>query len=242
MCKRYIAVLDSGLGGISVLKSLKKEYPFENYIYFGDNENAPYGNKTVDELFEITKRNVDVLKKYPLKAIVLGCNTLSVNLKDEIEKYARVLVVGVYPPVDKIDLKNNRTLLLSTKRTAERYRKIKYLDVLGLENLAIEIENNPFRLDNIDLEKNLRQSVGEFIDKKGVYDVVILGCTHYEFIKNKILDHFCPKKILCSSDFVAQELSLYLSKSKSQVKHNQNETLFIGKNAYIYNMFDVKSG
>ena len=76
----YIAVLDSGIGGISVLNELLKLMPNQNFIYFGDNKNAPYGSKNLKTLLELTKSNLDYLtSSFNLKGLVLGCNTLSVN-------------------------------------------------------------------------------------------------------------------------------------------------------------------
>ena len=79
MNNQYIAVIDSGIGGISVLRELIKSFPCEKFLYFGDNKNTPYGNKSKRDLLNLAIHNINILKSYPIKAIVLACNTLSVN-------------------------------------------------------------------------------------------------------------------------------------------------------------------
>ena len=81
----FIALLDSGIGGISVLKELVNRFPNESFLYFGDNLNAPYGNRNKYDMLSLVMKNIDEIKRYPLKAIVLACNTLSVNLIAEIK-------------------------------------------------------------------------------------------------------------------------------------------------------------
>jgi glutamate racemase len=120
MIDRFIAVIDSGIGGISLLKMMVKELPHKNYIYLGDTVNAPYGNKSIRNLLEITMKNIDILKQYKLDAIVLGCNTLSVNLIGDIAAYSGVPVFGVFPPIERSMVVGEKTLLLSTCATAKK--------------------------------------------------------------------------------------------------------------------------
>ena len=101
MTDSFVAVLDSGIGGISLLKSLARALPEKRFLYFGDNSNAPYGNKTKEELFKLTAQNIDYIKQYNIDALVLGCNTLSVNLIDEIKNYSKLPVFGVFPPIER---------------------------------------------------------------------------------------------------------------------------------------------
>ena len=77
MSSGYIAVLDSGIGGFSVLEELLKVMPNENYLYFGDGKNAPYGNKTTFQLTEVVMQNIFKIMPLGIKGIVFGCNTIS---------------------------------------------------------------------------------------------------------------------------------------------------------------------
>lgn len=242
MKEEFIAVLDSGIGGISLLKDLIENFPTERFLYFGDNNNAPYGNKNVNRLMQLTMKNIDYIKHYNIKALILGCNTLSVNLYRNIKEYAKVPTFGVFPPVEKCLVDGKKTLLLSTCSTADCYRHYKGLGVVGFENLVKDIENNIENLKFLDFESNLRCSKGKFNGKKGFYDVVILGCTHYLFIKNKIFDHFCPKKIISGNDFTISFLKKHFNNIKTSVKHKQFEPLFIGECADKNKRFYLKSG
>ncbi len=237
----YIAVLDSGIGGISVLKDLIKSMPNEKYLYLGDNGNAPYGNKTIQELINLSKKNIEIIKHYPVKCLVIGCNTLSVNIIYDITTYSQIPTFGVFPPIDKIS-SNERTLLLSTLRTANTFTPTEHFHVLGLKNLVFDIENNANKLREINLVKNLDLSDGYFVNKKNFYDTIILGCTHYSFIKNKISDHFCPKKIISGNEFTVNKVKNYLQNTNSLVNYNGFELNFIGSYAGFNKNFFDKSG
>ena len=139
----FIAVIDSGIGGISVLNTLTKNLEGERFLYFGDNDNAPYGNKSKRELLSLTMRNIDYVKSFGVKAIVLACNTLSVNLIDEVKNYSGVAVFGIFPPIESLVMSGGETLLLATVRTAERYVGIKGVHSVGLPTLA-QISAMPF--------------------------------------------------------------------------------------------------
>ena len=241
MKNSFIAVLDSGMGGISVLKELAVNYPSEKFLYLGDASNAPYGNKSDRELLSITFKNIDYIKSYPIKALVLGCNTLSVNLRSEIENYANVPVFGVYPPVEQALIKGGKVLLLATVRTAEKYFGVKNLDAVGLKGLAYDIEYNMFNLNKVNLIDNIKSSNVDF-DLNMPLKTVVLGCTHYYFIKNKIFDHFRPQNIIGGNHFTAKMVKNFLVKSKSLGNSYGFSVSFIGDNAKLNEDFFNLSG
>ena len=153
MKNQSIAVIDSGIGGISVLKSLTLNFPAEHFIYFGDNDNAPYGNLSKLKLLQLAMQSIDFVKSYNVKAVVLACNTLSVNLFNEINEYSCLPTFCVFPPVEQCELSGQKTLLLATDRTAKNYKTSKYLDVVGLKDLASIIEKNVLNLDRFDFNE-----------------------------------------------------------------------------------------
>ena len=81
-----------------------------------------------------------------------------------------------------------------------------------------------------------------FLDKSGYYDTVILGCTHYEFVKNKIIDHFQPQKLISGNHFTAKAVQKFIKTQKSLVNYKRFETLFVGKFAEINHKFCVFGG
>lgn len=227
MIKANVAVLDSGVGGLNVLSALNEKLSSTRFFYLGDNDNAPYGNRTLLNLWDITLTNLLYLNTFKLDALVLGCNTLSVNLLTEIEDFMGIKTFGVFPPVEGAIMSGERTLLLSTVSTARKYKKTNHLCPLGLPNLAKDIENNIYSLDRIRLESHFYHADLE----KTAFQRVILGCTHYEIIKNRIFDHLKPQKIFCGTDFTVLNLKNFLERYKKVEFSYQNEIIFVGKNA-----------
>ena len=248
MKKQYIAVIDSGIGGISALTELDKTFCGENFIYLGDNDNAPYGTRTKDDLLRLTVNNIEYLKgRGELKAIVLGCNTLSVNLLDKIRYYCEPIpVFGVFPPIETAVTLGKNSLLLATPLTAEKYarEKIPGVSVLGLPGLAKTIEEHAFDLESVAADREINEAMflagKEKENRAGAFDNVILGCTHYSFIKNKISDHFKPKRIFGGEEYTAKTAASVLKKPKSSVKTCKNSVLFVGRNAELNRLFYEK--
>ena len=96
----YIGVFDSGMGGISTLIELKRLMPNENFYYFGDSQNAPYGPKTKDEILKLSLDVSEFLYSKKIKALVVACNTATSIAIDELrKKYPHIPVIGVEPAV-----------------------------------------------------------------------------------------------------------------------------------------------
>ena len=96
----YIGVFDSGVGGISVLRQLKKLMPGERFLYYGDSANAPYGKRTSEEVKKLTLSAVEKMMTHSLKALVIACNTAtSVAVRTLREKYPDLIVIGIEPAV-----------------------------------------------------------------------------------------------------------------------------------------------
>ena len=239
MKKESIAVIDSGIGGISVLKKLVKIFPNEQFIYFGDNDNAPYGNLSKQNLLKIAINNIDLIKGYCVKGIVLACNTLSVNLFNEIKEYSGMPTFCVFPPAESCQISGEKTLLLATERTAKNYNSLGNLDILGLKDLAFIIEKNIVKLNSFNFEKYFND-ISMLNLKERYYVNVILGCTHYNFIKNQIFIHFRPQNLYDGTENLIKEMKKHYKPQKTLVKTNEFNVLFIGRNAklneYIYNV------
>ncbi len=233
----FIGIFDSGVGGLSVLKKLTAAFPCENFLYLGDNFNAPYGNKSERELLSLALNNLIYLLSFGVKAIVVACNTISVTLFDEINNFSPVPVFGVFPPVEIAELSGRKTLLLATKMTAERYAGLLNVRAEGLPYLAEDIERNIFNLGSIDIGRHLNV----LNIKKGEFETVILGCTHYAFVKSKIIDHLKPLEIYDSADATVKSMAKYEFLSKSSVKYYKNKINFIGKSAKINKCFWEKA-
>lgn len=238
----YIAVYDSGIGGLNVLKLLKKYMPYENYLYFGDNKNAPYGNLKSESLIKLAIKNVKTLENYGIKGVVLACNTLSAVCYEKLIKRFKLKFIQTLPPL-KYNFYDDKTYLICTANTAKSNFVKKYkgsVKVMPALTLASKIENNVFALNKVDdaLFKHLSQKqVG----------TIILGCTHYAFLLSKFVKEFNGVQIIQPEFLTMLKLNEFLSENnlKNDTSYD-GKIRFIGENAYynryVYENFCLKKG
>lgn len=216
MNNKPICFFDSGIGGSTILKEVVKLLPNENYVYYADSKNNPYGNKTKEELFEIASNAVDNLLKYDPKLIVCACNTATeVILNDIRKKYPNITFVGTEPAVKVVHDKyqDKKTLVITTKGTGESERfkalfnnyKTPDCTLIEAPLLAGLIENNK------DPYSYLKELLKDYKD----IDVVVLGCTHFPLAKDAI------KKVLGNVTFVDGSIGIS-NRIKNLLKDNLN--------------------
>lgn len=195
-----IGFFDSGVGGLSVLKKAIEIMPNENYIYFGDSINAPYGTKSEKEVIDLTCKNVEYLMSLGVKAIVLACNTAtSVAATMLRDKYPGFIIIGIEPaikPAVTLCPDGSKVLVMATPVTLSKGKFIKKIDgydtdkiiKLPCPGLAELVEQGHIEDEIIDsyIEKILEPYYKEDIS------TVVLGCTHYPFIKNIIRKYLKP--------------------------------------------------
>lgn len=211
-----VGVFDSGIGGLSVLRELEKILPNEDFYYYGDSLNNPYGEKSDEELFSITSGVVDYLVNKGCKLIVIACNTATTRcMKYLREKYKDIIFVGTVPAIKVAcdrDFKN--TLVMATPATIEsertmelirdNIRKDQNIYLVACPGLANAIEDN----DQEKIEAILKDTFREYKDKE--IDSIVLGCTHYPFIKEDILKEMPGVILLDGSRGVAMEVKRQL--------------------------------
>lgn len=190
MDKRRIGVFDSGIGGVTVLKEIIKVLPNEDYIYYSDSINNPYGEKTEDEIIKICNNIVDFFINKNCKIIVIACNTASAIAIDRLRKeYPDIFFVGIEPAYKMVydTNKDKPTLIMATKGTIQSEKfNVLYKNynnqktyLLTCSGLADIIEDGNEKI----IEKYLKDNLGKY---KGCVENVVLGCTHYPLIKEKI--------------------------------------------------------
>ena len=185
-----IGVFDSGIGGISVLCALVKEKPYNDYYYLGDNLNAPYGDKTENELKTLADKNIKVLLEYGVDIIVVACNTVSTTCKKYIlKKYNKIPFCFITPQITKKILKD-RCVVFCTEKTANNLKKTKkYITksdnicIVGCSGLVEKIERNFFNF-NSQFLNHYCKGIGQDIKS------VVLGCTHYPLIATFFREKF----------------------------------------------------
>lgn len=190
-----IGVFDSGVGGISVLKESLKVLPFEDFIYFGDSINAPYGTKSIDEVRQLTFNAVDFLLDEGVKAVVIACNTATSAAIDALrEKYRGIPIIGIEPALKPaVEVSKGKSIIimatpmtLSEKKFSnlmEKYNKEVSIIPLPCAGLVEMIESGIIEGDEI--QNYLKDKLKDFLH----LDIasIVLGCTHYPFIKNELL-------------------------------------------------------
>ncbi len=172
-----IGVIDSGIGGLSVLDKLVKKFPLESFIYYGDNEYAPYGNKPIPVLLDRFDFMVERLSKKGIKGLVIACNTLSTHLYKEIKNRYPFFVVPTFPPV----VKGEGVYLACTSNTAKSQFALQNYknNIIPFSDLAKIIENNVFNLNALNLFTYFEDYIGKI-------KTLVLGCTHYSFISENL--------------------------------------------------------
>ena len=189
-----IAVIDSGVGGISVLRELIKVMPNENFIFFGDSINAPYGTKSVEEVRRLTTESAEHLFEEGCKGLVIACNTAtSAAARYLRELYPEIPLVGIEPAIKPACFcaEHPTILAMATPMTIreEKFQRLmarfdEEADIIPLPcpGLMDFVERGD--LDGEDLRKYLTELFYEFRDLH--IDAVVLGCTHYPFVGKMI--------------------------------------------------------
>ena len=184
-----VGLFDSGMGGLTVLKTLRKKYPLNDYVYYGDNLNVPYGNKSREELMILANNNIHFLLEQNVDMIIIACGTISSNCYDEINDNYEIPIYDVIRPtinyLNKSKFEN--ILVMATSKTIGshifRDRVKKNIYELETPELASLIED-----DNL---VNIRDILNNYLKSYvGKIDALVLGCTHYPLISLEI------KKIL----------------------------------------------
>ena len=211
-----VGVFDSGIGGLSVLSELEKVLPNEDFYYYGDSLNNPYGEKGDEELFRITSGVVDYLVNKGCRLIVIACNTATTRcMKYLREKYKDIIFVGTVPAIKvACDREFKNTLVMATPATIESERTMELIRdnirddqniyLVSCSGLANAIEDN----DQERIEEILKDTFREYKDKE--IDSIVLGCTHYPFIKKEILREMPGVSLLDGSRGVAMEVKRQL--------------------------------
>jgi len=249
-----IGIFDSGVGGISVLKKLKKVLPNENFIYLADNYNCPYGNKSKEEIIALSLKNCKKLIQLNCKILIVACNTATTNSINLLRDKISVSIVGIEPGIKPaINYTKTKNIgVLATEKTLNSNLFFKNLahnlksDINIHEQVGFDLVN---MIENGDQQKTINEALISYltpmINKK--IDCLVLGCTHYNFLKSmikkiipnniKLIDTITPVV-----NHVANKLRSENILNKSEKKgiinifYNGNEL----SNNYIDNCYNMK--
>lgn len=228
--QRNIGIFDSGIGGVTVLKEIIKILPKENYIYFSDSANNPYGDRKEKEVIEICDNIVEYLIKRNCKAIVIACNTASAKAVGYLrKKYKNIPIIAIEPAYKMVHdyAYEDPTLVMATKGTIEsekfslllkKYNNYKtyLLPCIGLADIIEEGNKEK-------IEKYLSTNLGIY---KGKVKNVVLGCTHYPLIEDKIRKVLGNVKFFNGAPNLAMHLKNVLTEKES-LDENSGKIEFI---------------
>ncbi|WP_032123515.1 glutamate racemase [Clostridium amazonitimonense] len=223
-----IGFFDSGVGGLSVLKKAIDLMPQENYIYFGDSKNAPYGVRAVEDIKNLTFKAIEILLSKGSKAIVVACNTATSAAVDDLRrKYKDIPIIGIEPALKPaVSLyKKGKILIMGTPITLAE-KKFNNLVAKCGPNLEIVPIPCPGLVEMIERGIFEGKDINDYLkDKFKTYiseDIssIVLGCTHYPFIKKEIISIFGTDiPVIDGSKGTAKELKRRLTE-----KHMVNDS------------------
>jgi len=222
-----IGVFDSGYGGLTVLKSIVEKLPSYDYIYFGDNARAPYGNRSFDTVYEYTLQSVKWLLQKGCPLIILACNTASAKALRSIQQNDLPTlgpdkrVLGVIRPSAEVIGKYSKTNQIGILGTNGTVESMSY--PLEIEKFFPEInvfqhacplwvplvENNEY--SSLGADYFIKKDVDELLNKSADIDTILLACTHYPLLAGKI-KRYIPENVqlMSQGEIVAASLDDYL--------------------------------
>lgn len=238
-----IGVFDSGYGGLTVLSEIRTRLPEYDYIYLGDNARAPYGNRSYELVYEFTLQAVEWFFAQGCHLVILACNTASAKALRSIQQKN-------LPETDP-----ERRVLGVIRPTAERadgFSSSRHIGILGTEGtiqsksyeLEIEklhsqltvtgeacpmwvplVENREY--DKLGADYFVKQHINRLLEKDPEIDAIILGCTHYPLLTDKIKQHLPANvNVIAQGKYVAESLADYLHRHpEMDVKCTKNGTL-----------------
>lgn len=224
---KKIGIFDSGVGGLTVLKELKALCPNESFIYVGDTKNLPYGNKSKQELLEITSNIFNFYKLNDVKAVVMACNTTSAvvwsELKDSFDFKIYPISQTVCKYFNQLDIEKIGVFATSATVNSQVYQKnlnAKTFAIAPIEWVEI-VENNAYK--TADAQKYIEKYALEM--QKFEPEKIILGCTHYPYLTDELIKYFDKNQLINPAKIFAKAIydSLESKNILSSAKHSEDE-------------------
>lgn len=214
MDNRPIGMFDSGVGGLTVYKEVRKVYPNENIIYLGDTKSFPYGSKSKESIINLTKQGIDFLISKNVKAIIIACGTATSQALDAVKGLYSIPIIGIIESTVEYIAKEHTLHKIGIVATAGTIRSNAWKTNLLKLRSDLEIINRPCPLLAPMAEEGwtnneiAKLSVKEYM--QGLYDVdaLILGCTHYPLFTDIFKENLKPNaQIINTGTMIAKSLN-----------------------------------
>lgn len=218
--KRPIGILDSGVGGLTVLHKVRSLLPDEDIIYIGDNANCPYGSKTKEQLFDYANRIVQYFIKQDVKLIVHACNTTTATVLPDLQtRYPHQKFIGVIDSTVNDFIRRNKkeVLIIGTETTiaSQKYQQsIKAYDPSIITHALATPKLVPL-VESGDYKEGIYDVLHTYFDAyRNRIESIILGCTHYPILTNQIQQLLPDIEYISSSEAVGNEVKEYIDQQK----------------------------
>ena len=226
-----VGVFDSGVGGLSVLKSLLKARLFDELIYYGDTARVPYGVKDKDTIIRFSLEALDFFKPFKIDMLIVACNTVSAYALKILRSHSNIPILGVIDAGvlavnEDLKDKNKQILVIATKATINSGQYQKRLAKAGftrIEALATGLFV-PMVEEGIFEGELVKSAFHQYFSKISNHpDALILGCTHFPLLSKALQEYFGDKtRLIHSGDAIVEQLQkefkLTSLKRKSKVK------------------------
>lgn len=216
-----IGIFDSGIGGLTVVKSLMEQLPYENLIYFGDTARVPYGPKSPQVIREYALQDTEFLLSKNVKMIVIACNTVSSVALDVVQKVSKLPVIGVIQPGAEKAVEETKNKRIGVIGTINTILSKTYPNIIRQLDSSIETFSKACPLFVPLAEEGfINHPATELIAKEYLFelkmkkiDTLILGCTHYPILSNVIQKVIGDKvKLIDSGKCAAEKVEIILNK------------------------------
>ena len=234
-----IGVFDSGIGGLTVLKELIKYHKNNEYIYYGDTKNIPYGNKSKEELMGIASNIIDFFISERVDLIIIACGTISSTIFNDLKsKYKIPLYNVIDSTINYINSNNiDNICILATEKTIASHTFKNKLKANNVEEIACP-NFVPIIEDRMN-EEELPISIEEYLHKIKNTNInnIVLGCTHYPLISNEIKDYLGNVNLYNMGEYLAKEINIIDSSSKLKIYFSYT---YPGLKEKIEEILDIK--
>ena len=223
---KTIGFIDSGIGGLNILNGALNSFDNLTAIYYGDNKNVPYGNKSQEELLSLLLNSINLVVNAGAGVVVIACGTLSTTFYNKLQKLCKTPIILTLPPKINLSIYKRATLIATPSTIRSRYvlENFKGVFKLPLPFLAREVESYIFQRQNIKLDCDL-------LGVPPYTDAVILGCTHYYYLKEQI-EKSLGVPCLDAVNDVVDCLSKFINRNDGKpLTNSQKKVFFIGDSA-----------
>lgn len=225
-----VAVFDSGFGGLSLLYEAMKKLKGCDFIYFADNENAPYGTKSIDEIKKLSIDAVDFLASKS-DIVVIACNTATSAAVSDLREKFSIPIIGMEPAVNLGKDADGDILVIATPATIKGAKLNELLKKSNLNNkthllpmpkLVEFAQNMEFNSPNV--KEYIKNQISKFNSKN--ISLLVLGCTHFNYFKDSFIDLMPNSKIVDGVDGTIRQIKRKIDELNSKGKNLDTKLLY----------------